>query len=126
MPDVVRWFLTPEQSRDVIILSSFLAGLILCGFTAYQVTPGAGFHCRLAFERLVHRVLIWALGMSMLYLAAFVQSNDRVPAGPVLLIVLFVFLSVMISAMRFARAPEIPEANNWKSRLPPKAIWPKT
>lgn len=114
MQDVVRLFLTPEQIRLAAEFASLLSALMIGPFLAFAVTHDAGFHCPLAFLRLVQRWVLVGFSIALLYAWAYLVTNpERSPPGPVLLVLIGIFVSTFISGVRHWLAPPVPVTNTW-------------
>lgn len=113
LPDFVSEVLSAQSARGVIITVIWLDAFLMA-FLAFTLTQDAGFRCPLALLRLVHR---WAMAMfaiSLGYLAAWLmQTPERYPSGPALLVFVSLLFSILPAAIRLSLTPSIAAENNW-------------
>ena len=118
MFDIIASFgFTAEDIRQATELASALSA-ILIGFMAFAVTPDAGIHCPQAFLRLVHRILLVGFAIACAYNAAYIIATKSTPLGPSLLMFTMLFVSALISTIRFLNVPGVPKENRWPWHTP--------
>lgn len=116
MIDVVALFLSPQADRIAMVLMCVVSAVIIGPFIAFAVTPGAGVRCRLALVRMMQRIFLCGLSISLMYWAGFIVIDDKPVSGPTLLVVFFLLGTTLISAYRHKSAPPVPDENRWFSR----------
>lgn len=113
MPDPLAWLLGVEATREWIAIFAWLLAPLI-GFLAILVTPDAGWRCYYAFMRLVHRYALAFLSIALFYYGTVILVTDHGQPGAALLVMLLMFVTTLISAMRHLPAPAIPADMTWR------------
>ena len=106
---------SPELLQIMTVWTCWISALFIGPILAFAVTDGAGLRCPLAVLRMVHRIFLVALSLSLAYLAAYVQSERLTLPGPAVLVLMCLFIVTVISGIRHALAPAIPLSNSWRT-----------
>ena len=121
MYDIVAVYVSPDHIRDLSILSNFVAALVIGPWMAFATTQGAGFHCPTAFVRLIQRVVLVGLSITLMYNASLIYAENRTPIGSALILNILILISSLVSAWRHLGGPDIPRDASWKRRMVLKA-----
>ena len=114
MNDIIGLMFSAAHLREWTIDTNVVAAFFIGSYLAFAATPDAGWRCFQAFVRLIHRVVLVGFAIALMNNAMVLASSDRVPTGSAFAVSVFIFISVIISALRY---------KFWMGDIPTDASW---
>lgn len=113
MPDYLSLWISPEHIRDWTVTANVVAAFFIGPYLAFAATPDAGFYCPQALIRMVHRVILVGLSLSLMNNAMVIVSGGD-GDGSTFGVFIFILLSTTVSGLRYKL---------WMADIPLDATW---